>query len=386
MLVSKAHSVSQQSRLALTLAWVAGYTNVICILACGTVTSHVTGSVSHLGRVVIELNAAQAGFLTFLVMTFILGAAISGGLTEKARRLGWESIYVLPMMVQAGLLLLFAFGIEFWDTKPETITALHRWILSGLASTAMGLQNATITRISNGVVRTTHLTGVLTDIGIESAMLAIGSRDGVVRPAEQVRAARVRVLLLSSIVLSFMVGAGLGTVAFERFADFSMIPPVAFLLWIVWQDVRTPICELEPMNRDATPGAVPLPREMVVYHLRRDRNRAGAVQRLPDLIHWIERLPGQIRVAVLDLTEATLLDANAGLQLGDVARRGREREVTVIWAGLSPERVAELELDSPRVGIEPHTVFDDAEKAVAHGFALLDEARTRTAAVAAAMS
>ncbi|MDX2199205.1 MAG: YoaK family protein [Phycisphaerae bacterium] len=381
MLVSKAHSVSQQSRLALTLAWVAGYTNVICILACGTVTSHVTGSVSHLGRVVIELNAAQAGFLAFLVLTFVLGAAISGALTEKARRFGWESIYVLPMLVQAGLLLLFALGIEFWDTTPDTISRAHRWILSGLASTAMGLQNATITRISNGVVRTTHLTGVLTDIGIESAILALGSRDGAARPTEQTRAAGIRVLLLCSIVLSFMVGAGLGTVAFERFHDYSMIPPVAFLFWIVWQDVRTPICELESIGSDSTPNAVPLPREMVVYRLRRDRKRGGILQRLPDLIQWIERLPEETRVAVLDLTEVTVLDDNAGLQLGDVARRGRERGMTVILGGLPPARVAYLELDSPRVGIDLDNVFSDGKTAIAHGFALLDVARARALAV-----
>ena len=54
MLVSQAHSFVQQGRLAITLAWVAGYTNILTILTCGTVTSHISGTTSNLGRDVAE--------------------------------------------------------------------------------------------------------------------------------------------------------------------------------------------------------------------------------------------------------------------------------------------------------------------------------------------
>ena len=36
---------------------------------------------------------------------------------------------------------------------------------------AMGLQNSLVTRISDAVVRTTHLTGLFTDLGIELSQL-----------------------------------------------------------------------------------------------------------------------------------------------------------------------------------------------------------------------
>ncbi len=54
MFVAQAQSFTQQARLAITLAWIAGYTNIITIMACGTVTSHASGTTSNLGRDVVE--------------------------------------------------------------------------------------------------------------------------------------------------------------------------------------------------------------------------------------------------------------------------------------------------------------------------------------------
>ena len=59
MLVSHAHSFRQQARLAVTLAWVAGYTNIVTLLACGTVTSHVSGTTSLLDRKSTRLNSSH---------------------------------------------------------------------------------------------------------------------------------------------------------------------------------------------------------------------------------------------------------------------------------------------------------------------------------------
>ncbi len=38
MFISKAHTFKQQARLAITLAWVAGYTNVITLITLGATT------------------------------------------------------------------------------------------------------------------------------------------------------------------------------------------------------------------------------------------------------------------------------------------------------------------------------------------------------------
>ena len=103
-----------------------------------------------------------------------------------------------------------------WSTGTRSATSAHEtaalW-LTLLPSLAMGLQNATITRISGGVVRTTHVTGVLTDLGHETAIWALRRRDAAPRPCRDqgTFASGWRLLLLASIVLSFAFGAGLGT-------------------------------------------------------------------------------------------------------------------------------------------------------------------------------
>src|SRR3954468_19634408 len=165
MFVSQAHSFKQQARLAITLAWVAGYTNIVAVLTCGTVISHASGTTSNLGHHIGTGEWHVAGYAFFLITTFFLGAAVSGFFTELGRRRGWESIYVLPMVAETVLLAIFAVGIEFNGGAQSGVTFL--W-MTAAASLAMGLQNATITRISNGVVRTTHVTGVLTDLGLET--------------------------------------------------------------------------------------------------------------------------------------------------------------------------------------------------------------------------
>ena len=154
MFIAQAHSYYQQARLAVTLAWIAGYTNILTILVCGHVTSHVSGTTSDLGRAIVETRWDAVGYLLFLLVSFFIGAGVSGFAAELGKRRGWESIYVLPVAIEAALLALFAIGLEFFG--PDDLKR-HEIVLTllGIASVAMGLQNATITRISSGSVRTT---------------------------------------------------------------------------------------------------------------------------------------------------------------------------------------------------------------------------------------
>src|SRR5688572_32412637 len=108
-----AHSFRQQARLAISLSWIAGYTNALTVLACGQVTSHMTGSVAQLGVDVAAGHWSAAGYVASLVALFLLGAITSGVLTELGRARRWPSIYVLPMVVEAALLAAFALLIDW---------------------------------------------------------------------------------------------------------------------------------------------------------------------------------------------------------------------------------------------------------------------------------
>lgn len=243
-----AHTPVLQARLAISLAWVAGYTNIIAVLVCGHVASHVTGHASQLGQAAAGGDWHLALFVGAILVAFFLGAVLSACATESARWRGIRSVYVAPAALELALLAVFAQLVRLHDpTQIESGAML--WWMTMVASIAMGLQNATITRISGGVVRTTHLTGVLTDLGLESvrrAMERLAVRAGKSQrdAATHSRAddeARWRLLLLASIFGAFVFGSACGVFAFQAFAHWSMIPPMALLGWVIAVDIRRPI-------------------------------------------------------------------------------------------------------------------------------------------------
>ncbi|MEI7657310.1 MAG: DUF1275 family protein [Phycisphaerae bacterium] len=88
MFVSQARSITQQSRLAITLAWVAGYTNILTLITCGTATSHVSGTLSQWGLDLVEGKWSLMAFTSLVLGCFFVGAVISGVCTEVGRRRG----------------------------------------------------------------------------------------------------------------------------------------------------------------------------------------------------------------------------------------------------------------------------------------------------------
>lgn len=395
MFVAQAHSFIQQARLAITLAWVAGYTNIITLLVCGTVTSHVSGTTSNLGREIVEgvrgTDGAWtlAGYAVYLLITFLAGATVSGFTTELGRRRGWDSIYVLPMTLQALLLTLFMISLRLVPADEETRERALVWV-SGIASFAMGLQNATITRISSGVVRTTHVTGVLTDLGLELVQFWWWWHERDPRSIPRDIRSRVlhasaqpvtrRLALLASIMGSFALGAGLGTLAYDYGRTYAMAPPVAFLLVIVVIDCVRPIAEIEPSDLVSANGGMGLPPGMQVFRLKRQRSRRAALltshravhvtHRLPNLSAWADGLAPDVRVVVLDLSDITQLDADAAFELRTALARFAETGRSMVLAGVTPEQFAELKKAGSM--IDPHAICPDVELAVARGLVILN--------------
>jgi uncharacterized membrane protein YoaK (UPF0700 family) len=306
---------------------------------------------------------------------------LSGVCTETGRRRGWESIYVLPITLQLGLLAVFAAMVRTHTGEVEAGSRLL--VMTGTASMAMGLQNATITRISGGVIRTSHMTGVFTDLGLEMVQFLYWLRDrrrssppgnphGLIRSARSHPTAR-RLALLFSIAASFALGAGLGGVGFKHLPHVAMFAPVALLLWIVVHDVRTPICEIEPSGVGGTGVDLGLPEALAVYHVRKDRTRTGAVQRLPDLLRWWEGLPLSKRVVVLDLTDVTDINANAALELRALLKQAAASGRRVLLAGVTPRQYQAMREAGAGDALDQATVIADLELAIARGVAVFEE-------------
>jgi uncharacterized membrane protein YoaK (UPF0700 family) len=210
--------------LGIALAFVAGATNAGGFLAVHQYTSHMTGIVSAMADNLVlgsyGLALAGAGAL----LSFMLGAAFTAILVNYARRRGLYSEYALPLLIEAMLLL----GFGLLGARLSTMEALFVPATVMLLCFIMGLQNALITKISKAEIRTTHLTGTVTDIGVELGKLFYWNMHH--RPDRpRVLADRSRLKLLSLLLLAFFVGGIVGALGF-RHAGYLSTVPLALIL------------------------------------------------------------------------------------------------------------------------------------------------------------
>jgi len=163
----KGRTYAHNLQLASILSAVAGIVNISGVLSLTTLTTNVTGHFAYLSQALIMENYATA--LTFLsyITFFLAGAFLSSLLLEWGSRNKLHTSYARPVSIEIVILALIgSIGLFPWrDGLPFPN------LLAGMLLFAMGLQNALVTHVSQSVVRTTHLTGLLTDLGIELSQL-----------------------------------------------------------------------------------------------------------------------------------------------------------------------------------------------------------------------
>ncbi len=209
--LSTEHRSQQADRhLGYSLAFVAGAVNAGGFLAIGQYTSHMTGIVSSmadrfaLGDVKLALAALSAW------VAFVLGAATTAILINFARRRHLRSQFALSLMLEALLLLLFGLAGAYLNHLHEFLDPVTVLLLCFI----MGLQNAIITKISGAVIRTTHVTGLTTDLGIELGKLVYINRDH--DPELAVHANRDKLFLHLRLILYFFTGGITGAIGFKH--------------------------------------------------------------------------------------------------------------------------------------------------------------------------
>lgn len=100
----------------------------------------------------------------------------------------------------------------------------------GQYTSLVGLQNAIITKASKAEIRTTHITGLLTDIGFELDKPSYWNRIDRTKAAPPVQANRRRLLLLAALLGMFFIGGLLGALGFKYIGFVSTVPLAALLL------------------------------------------------------------------------------------------------------------------------------------------------------------
>ncbi len=222
----KGRTHSHNLKLASLLSAVAGMVNSCGLLGLGTLTTNVTG---HFAYFVEELFLRDYGVaLVYMVyvVVFLLGAFVSGLLTDSVHdRL--HMAYVTPLAIE--VVILVAVAVVYPAAFGRQVAVLPV-VLSCALLFAMGLQNALVTRVSQSVVRTTHLTGLFTDLGIELAQAT--RRKGEAERSKLRKGIRLKLM----IIIGFFIGGLLGGFLYHLVQLKALLLPAAVLSFTMWYD------------------------------------------------------------------------------------------------------------------------------------------------------
>ena len=223
-LTSQHRTASTNRLLGGILAFNAGAVNAGGFLVVAMYTSHMTGFASLLADNLVLGNMRLVLGAIGALLAFTCGAAFTAIQVNWARQHGLRSEYALPLLVEAMLLLLF--GLMGATLNRQTPFAVPLTVL--VLSFTMGLQNALVSKISSSQIRTTHMTGIVTDIGIELGKLLYWNR--MASPFEsRVRANRIKLRLFGTLLGAFIGGGIVGAMGFKH-VGFVWVIPLALLL------------------------------------------------------------------------------------------------------------------------------------------------------------
>jgi uncharacterized membrane protein YoaK (UPF0700 family) len=165
----------------------AGFVNSIALGVFHSPVSHMTGAVSYLGIDVAGGHSGDAAATLLIIVSFMIGAAVAG-FVVGAEELIPGRRYGIALVLEGGLLALATYLL---------VKGRHTGV--PLIAMACGLQNATTSSYCGLMIRTTHVTGTVTDIGV---MLGHWLRHRHIE--------RRKLLFMIGVVSAFGIGVGIG--------------------------------------------------------------------------------------------------------------------------------------------------------------------------------
>src|SRR5690606_24184476 len=169
----------------------------------------------------------REAFIYFLyIFFFFLGSFLSNIVVEIVTKVNEKMIYVIPVIIESIILFLVAvFGQVLIDESPN--------LLAYSLLFAMGLQNSLVTTISSAVVRTTHLTGLFTDLGIELSQLFF------YKLKEQREKLYASIKLRLTIISFFLFGGIIGGVVYTMVQLYVLaIAGTILIMGLIYDDLK----------------------------------------------------------------------------------------------------------------------------------------------------
>jgi len=208
------------------LSFAAGVVNVNGFLAVQRLATNVTGHFAFFVDEIFRLNFWQ-GFVYFLyIFFFFSGSFVSGLLIELISRKSERFIYFIPVVLESGILFFVGILYPYLVTDSPDVVAFSLLF-------AMGLQNSLVTTISNAAVRTTHLTGLFTDLGIELSQLFF------YKSSEHKKKLLSSIKLRLTIINFFFLGGIVGGILYSKINLHTLIiVSVLLIAGLIYDNVR----------------------------------------------------------------------------------------------------------------------------------------------------
>lgn len=229
-----------------TLSFSGGCINAGGFLATGKFVTHVTGFATLFGVDITNNQIKAAIGILSVPLFFLIGAFIAGLLIDRPIHKGKDPHFDWVMGLSAACLFLAAGGgeLQFFGGFSAAVVGLKQnYLLLVLLCLASGLQNGAITSSSGRSVRTTHLTGLTTDLGLGLARTLTFDLKKNLFDKE----ARANYLRIGSI-LSFILGSGVGAWVFIKVGYKGFILSGLIASYAAWHGRKSKIeaCILPP--------------------------------------------------------------------------------------------------------------------------------------------
>lgn len=189
------------------LAFNAGMINSIALLGfTHQAATHATGNFTRLAIAISQRDVQAIDEMFFILIFFFMGAVLTGVILKDGH-LKLRKEYGWVLVIESGLL----FAASYW---------FHQGSVLGeyFASMAAGMQNAMASTYSGAIIRTTHLTGVLTDLGVLIGhilhRIPVDSR---------------RLKLFLTLISAFVIGGIGGAYLYSHFSALAMLLPACLI-------------------------------------------------------------------------------------------------------------------------------------------------------------
>lgn len=192
---SNSRSHSDNIKLGTLSAFSAGMVNIGSLLLFLSFSSNITGHYAVLASEMVKGNLYQIAVVFGWIFLFFFGSFVSN-LSVIHLQKNTYLAHAIPLILE--MLCLISVGVYGEIFYAETLYETE--VLMAILIFAMGLQNGLTASISNFSIKTTHLTGTTTDLGILFSMFTK-------KEFRQNAALKERATLLSYIVVFYLIGA-----------------------------------------------------------------------------------------------------------------------------------------------------------------------------------